>query len=405
MFNPPVALNLSMPDEAELRRRIRGRNKEKRIRRALKRVRPKEADTRTVFADWMTSTENPRFALVIANRMWKRAFGRGLIEPIDDIKEDTSAVAPELLEHLTQLMIELDFDLREFERVLFYTRHWRRAAAAPASVPGDIGDLRGPLLRRMSSEQAWDSLLTLVVPDIDGKLRPPLTPQAERIYKTYETLAGATDDEILEQTAKLVLRYSDPEKFRQQQRAARAKVQAENRRKKNGARKLYQAYGRARKTKDHAKMAEIAATTAGDGPQRARRARTARRSRSERHVTRVRPPVARTRRPPAPRTRTVGARVDRGVAHRPDRAAGACAAQRVPRTEGAQERRRDAHALPRHVARHTRQGQDAFVSVLGRMPTSSERGGWEVEVNRNGEEGLRDLVWTLVNSHEFLFIQ
>jgi len=405
MFDPPVSLNLNMPDEAELRRRIRGRNKEKRIQRALKRIRPKDADTRTAFADWMTSPENPRFAMVIANRIWKRTFGRGLIEPVDDIKENTTAVAPELMEHLSQLMIELDFDLREFERVLYYTRHWKRAAATPAHTPGDIADLRGPLLRRMTSEQAWDSLLTLVVEDIDGKLRPPLSPQAERIYTTYEKLASATDAEIMEQTAKLVLRYSDPEKFRQQQRAQRTKMQADNQRKRKAARSLYVAYGRARKAKDQAKMDEIAAKLRARGlnvpGERGRRA-----GRGVKDLSRASDLPS-----PAPdghllrelgqseRELISASHTDPTV---PQVLAllNAFLEQKVLRNDGS--------TLMRSISqeRGTRaKVKTAFMAVLGRSPTSSERSGWEVEVNRDPKTGMRDLVWTLVNSHEFLFIQ
>ena len=47
----------------------------------------------------------------------------------------------------------------------------------------------------------------------------------------------------------------------------------------------------------------------------------------------------------------------------------------------------------------------SFTAVLGRSPTPAERGMWEREVSRGGIEAERDLVWTLVNTHEFLFIQ
>ena len=46
----------------------------------------------------------------------------------------------------------------------------------------------------------------------------------------------------------------------------------------------------------------------------------------------------------------------------------------------------------------------AFQAVLGRSPTSSERSMWVRDVSR-GPKGVQDLVWTLVNTHEFLFIQ
>ena len=56
------------------------------------------------YGKWLTSTENPRFTKVIANRMWKKVFGRGLVEPADDWRDDTQASIPELLVHLEKLM-------------------------------------------------------------------------------------------------------------------------------------------------------------------------------------------------------------------------------------------------------------------------------------------------------------
>ena len=52
-----------------------------------------------LYGKWLTSPENPRFTKVIANRMWKKVFGRGLVEPVDDWRDDTQASIPELLEH------------------------------------------------------------------------------------------------------------------------------------------------------------------------------------------------------------------------------------------------------------------------------------------------------------------
>jgi hypothetical protein len=47
----------------------------------------------------------------------------------------------------------------------------------------------------------------------------------------------------------------------------------------------------------------------------------------------------------------------------------------------------------------------AFLAVLGRTPDERERALWERELARGGPQAIQDLVWTLVNAHEFLFIQ
>ena len=58
------------------------------------------------YAEWMTSPENPRFTTVIANRLWKKVFGLGLIEPVDELMDNTVAMNPELMKHLEKLMRE-----------------------------------------------------------------------------------------------------------------------------------------------------------------------------------------------------------------------------------------------------------------------------------------------------------
>ncbi|MGB4741138.1 MAG: DUF1549 domain-containing protein, partial [Fuerstiella sp.] len=118
------------------------------------------SSSREVLANWMTSPDNPRFAKNIVNRMWHKAFGIGLIEPVNDIRDDSVASNPEVLDLLTTELVNNGFDVREIQRIIFNTKAWQREA-----TPGDL-DLTqtyyfpGPTLRRMSAEQIWDSLLT-----------------------------------------------------------------------------------------------------------------------------------------------------------------------------------------------------------------------------------------------------
>ena len=118
---------------------------------------------REQFAQWLTHTDNPRFATAIANRLWKRAFGLAVQEPVTDLDDPSKAFNPELLAQLTEDMRRVKFDLREFQRIIFNTQAYQRQA----SLTPDLGKgpylFPGPLLRRMTAEQAWDSVLTLVV--------------------------------------------------------------------------------------------------------------------------------------------------------------------------------------------------------------------------------------------------
>ena len=121
------------------------------------------------YAQWMTSSENPRFTKVIVNRMWKKVFGRGLVEPLSNWREDSEASIPELLDHLCGLLVRLDYDLREFQRILLHLDIFENQALDQELEPLVPYYFQAPTLQRMSAEQLWDSLLTLVVPEIDHR--------------------------------------------------------------------------------------------------------------------------------------------------------------------------------------------------------------------------------------------
>jgi tetratricopeptide (TPR) repeat protein len=118
---------------------------------------------RKAFARWVVSQDNPRFALTIANRLWKQAFGVGQIEPVDDMMDDTVAENPELMTFLESEMKRLNFDMKEYLRVVFNSDTYQRQACAEEVSPGLPYHFPGPILRRMTSEQLWDSFLTLAV--------------------------------------------------------------------------------------------------------------------------------------------------------------------------------------------------------------------------------------------------
>ena len=122
------------------------------------------------FAKWTTSPENPRFTTVIANRMWKKAFGIGLIEPVDEMTDSTVPSNNELMEYLVALMKEKKYSLKSFLRVLYNTDTYQRMAS-PTEVPlGETYHFTGPVLRRMSAEQVWDSMVTLAKGNIDSNV-------------------------------------------------------------------------------------------------------------------------------------------------------------------------------------------------------------------------------------------
>ncbi len=127
---------------------------------------------RKALADWVASPTNPRFALTMANRLWQKALGYGLIEPVDDMKDDTKASHPEVLDFLASELVRLKFDLKELQRIIYFTKTWQRRAVYDDLDPEKSFLFAGPVLRRMTAEQAWDSLLTLTLLNPDALLRP-----------------------------------------------------------------------------------------------------------------------------------------------------------------------------------------------------------------------------------------
>ncbi len=128
----------------------------------------KGQNRREIFADWLAAPENPRFSRAMANRIWKQYMGVGLIEPVDDIRDESQAENEPLLAFLEQELIRLKFDLKEFQRIILNSKTYQRQSSPIELSPGEPYHYPGPLLRRMSPEQVWDSFLTLAIPSPDA---------------------------------------------------------------------------------------------------------------------------------------------------------------------------------------------------------------------------------------------
>ena len=126
---------------------------------------------RVAFGKWMTDKSNPRFAMTIANRMWARAMGVGVTQSVTNIDDPAKAFNPELLQHLASEMTRLDFNLKEFQRIIYNSQTYQREATTYDVGMGEPYFFQGPMLRRMSAEQVWDSYMTLVLGDQVDKIK------------------------------------------------------------------------------------------------------------------------------------------------------------------------------------------------------------------------------------------
>lgn len=161
------------------------------------------------YSDWMTSKDNPRFTLVIANRLWKKAMGMGLIEPVDEITDSTVPSNPQLMAYLEQTMKDLNYDMKAFLRIIYNSAAYQRAAYTKDVELGEAYHFPGPLLRRMSAEQIWDSMVTLYKPNPD---MPSVEAQIERdstirkIEWLDRSLNALTPEELAKATAAVALK-------------------------------------------------------------------------------------------------------------------------------------------------------------------------------------------------------
>ncbi|MEZ6132258.1 MAG: DUF1549 domain-containing protein [Planctomycetaceae bacterium] len=151
----------------------------------------KSKTSRQILADWMTSKDNPRFARNMANRMWQKAFGVGLIEPFNDIRDESQPNNAEVLDFLTAELIQNGFDYRELQRIIFNTRAWQREATDHDVDISAAYHFPGPILRRMTAEQIWDSLLTLAVYNPGSFTRPSMSELASVIDMDLDKVTAA----------------------------------------------------------------------------------------------------------------------------------------------------------------------------------------------------------------------
>ena len=164
----------------------------------------RNADGREQFAAWMVSRTNRQFARTIANRLWKKVMGVGLVEPVDDFREGNPPSDPELLEHLTGLMLRLDFDLREYVRVLVSTSAYQREAVIHEATDERPFRYPGPALRRMTAEQVWDSIVGLIARNPWSVQRPTV---AEIADVADVELRTASIDDVERQFDRFTGRY------------------------------------------------------------------------------------------------------------------------------------------------------------------------------------------------------
>jgi hypothetical protein len=109
---------------------------------------------RPVLAAWMTAPDNPYFARAMVNRTWAMLFGRGFVNPIDDMHEDNQPSHPELLTELSAAFAR-GHDVKALVRGICLSRAYQRTSKPTA---GDDALFARMTMKVMTPEQLYDSL-------------------------------------------------------------------------------------------------------------------------------------------------------------------------------------------------------------------------------------------------------
>ena len=158
---------------------------------------------------WLTARENPFLARAAVNRAWAMLFGRGLIEPIDDMRSIEIASHPEVLRELSEYFADSGYDLRGLLAMLASTEAYNRATVHASGQPPEasyatmtckpmtstqLAASISQVARQMAREndpQAQQALMTQL-----GKLRGEASHATLGIVQALVTLHGTAFDAV-----------------------------------------------------------------------------------------------------------------------------------------------------------------------------------------------------------------
>jgi hypothetical protein len=108
----------------------------------------------------------------MANRMWGQFFGRGLVNPINDMHNDNPSTHPELLVALTEQFTRHDFDLKFLVKAIMMSETYQRTSKPFAGNEDDTELFSRVYIKSMSPEQLFDSIAQVVGPPKGGGFGP-----------------------------------------------------------------------------------------------------------------------------------------------------------------------------------------------------------------------------------------
>lgn len=115
-------------------------------------------DRRRALAHWLTKVDNPWLSRNVANRYWGYLLGKGLVNPIDDLRETNPPSNPELLDTLASSFVKSGYDLKALLRLILNSRVYQLSSIPTPDNRLDSLFFTHYTLKRLSAEQLLDAL-------------------------------------------------------------------------------------------------------------------------------------------------------------------------------------------------------------------------------------------------------
>jgi hypothetical protein len=117
---------------------------------------PAPGDRRAELAEWLTRPDNPWFARNMANRVWAHFLGRGLVDPVDDVRATNPPSNPELLDALARHVIQTKYDVKALIRTITASGVYQLSSKPNATNERDEQNFSRALFKRIGAEVLLD---------------------------------------------------------------------------------------------------------------------------------------------------------------------------------------------------------------------------------------------------------
>ncbi|MCG3129695.1 MAG: hypothetical protein FLDDKLPJ_00430 [Phycisphaerae bacterium] len=115
-------------------------------------------DRRAALAEWLTAPDNPYFASSFVDRVWAHFFGRGLVDPPDDVRVSNPPSHPQLRADLARRFVESGYDLRGLVRLICTSATYQASSEANATNAADERNFSHAAVRRLPAEVLLDAV-------------------------------------------------------------------------------------------------------------------------------------------------------------------------------------------------------------------------------------------------------